>query len=547
MLKHSMLGASSASSKGSYGDGDDGIDGHGRDARVRGRGEASGSGLRGTAPGTPDRRGAAFATASSDSGDVAVVAVPTSTTTSEDGFMRGGCDGLSDGVVAEGIESLFDELLPDGDFGDYADALGEPLLDGFGLFDDGDCGVGGGVVVDDAHDATRAVVSKSDRIEMTCENATTPAQDSEAERKARLIRNRESAQNSRARKREYVRDLEKRARMLEAQNGELQAMVMHLTNENHALRMGMGHASAAMPAVPYMMPMYAPAMIPMVPTPKLPLPPKSASIPQSTPPAEVQSAPSTHAPKRRKQTVVSAATALALGTLSVVALVAPQSTSRSRSSVMQQSSSSSRRRLLALSGPEMPDEDHLAMLGVNITSLREEVTELAARTFALPDKATASGVALWDDFTSDGRSVDVFPGTDVNDPWYSAFKAAGMTHVDLLSRVMCNEMFKFKPADTADVVEAKITEVWKPHADEYELKKPVSRAIPMLSGKENASDFPGSSEVDSNSVVSVLLPPPTKTTNGMMQQLNKVFVVTFNKRTTDYTTYSCLMPQTRHV
>jgi hypothetical protein len=47
-------------------------------------------------------------------------------------------------------------------------------------------------------------------------------------------------------------------------------------------------------------------------------------------------------------------------------------------------------------------------------------------------------------------------------------------------------------------------------------------------------------------VVSVLLPPPTKTTNGIMQQLNKLFVVTFNKRTTDYTTYSCLMPQPAH-
>ena len=487
-----------------------------------------------TAPGTPDRRAV-------ESGVGGRNAAPTSTTTSGDGFASGGCDDANDHDVVGDIESLFDDLLPEGDLGDYAAALGEPLLDGFGLFDDDD-------IVGDAHDATRARsesgggMSSANGTSSRCRGVSS-ARETDAEREAKLIRNRESAQNSRARKREYVRDLEKRSRLLEAQNAELQAMVMHLANENHALRMAMGHAPvpATSPVAPYMIPMYPPAMVPMISTPKLPLPPKSASVPP--PSVEAQNAPSTHAPKKRKQTVV---TALALGTLGVVALVAPQSTSRGRSSAMQQSTSSSRRRLLAISGPEMPNEDHLTMLGVNITSLEEEFTENAARMFALPDMATASGVALWDDFTSDGLAVDVYPGTDVNDPWYSAFKAAGMTHVDLLSRVMCNEMFKFKPADNADVVETKMNEVWDSHGDEYELKKPVSRAIPMLSGKENASDFQGSSEIDSNSVVSVLLPPPTKTTNGIMQQLNKLFVVTFNKRTTDYTTYSCLMPQPAH-
>ena len=109
-------------------------------------------------------------------------------------------------------------------------------------------------------------------------------------------RNRESAQNSRARKREYVRDLEKRARALEMQNGELQAMVMHLTNENHALRMNLQVAGGgAMPTM--MMPCVYPPM-----TPKLPLPPMGVEPAVEAPPSpqlEVKK-PTT---KRRKQTV----------------------------------------------------------------------------------------------------------------------------------------------------------------------------------------------------------------------------------------------------
>ena len=69
------------------------------------------------------------------------------------------------------------------------------------------------------------------------------ATETEAERLERLRRNRESAKNMRARKREYVRDLERRASALEKQNGALQGMVMHLTNENHALRMNLQAAT----------------------------------------------------------------------------------------------------------------------------------------------------------------------------------------------------------------------------------------------------------------------------------------------------------------
>ena len=50
---------------------------------------------------------------------------------------------------------------------------------------------------------------------------------------------------------------------------------------------------------------------------------------------------------------------------------------------------------------------------------------------------------------------------------------------------------------------------------------------------------------DDSSLVSVLLPPASAATKtvGSYDALSKLFVVTFNKRTADYTTHSCLMPQ----
>jgi len=366
--------------------------------------------------------------------------------------------------------------------------------------------------------------------------------ESEAERQLRLSRNRESAQNSRARKREYVRDLEKRARALDMQNGELQTMVMHLTNENHALRMSLQQVTTGGGAMPTMM---MPCVYPPM-TPKLPLPPMGAE-----PAAAVEAPPSPQlevkkpTTKRRKQTVAASVTALALGALSVVGVTSPGSPPAAAGTA----SRSSGRRLLALSAPP-PTKDPLVRFGVNVTSLREEIARTDdERVFALPDAATTRGLAAWGDKTLDGRAVDVIKPSNVNDPWFSAFKSAGMPeHVNLLSRVSCKEVFTFKGADRgASVATRTNADAWpRERRDEDAVERgQYSSAIPMLSGKENETSIPEHEDTvvedaDEESLVSVLLPPPIE---GVVQQLSKLFVVTFNKRTTDYTTHSCLMPQ----
>lgn len=360
-------------------------------------------------------------------------------------------------------------------------------------------------------------------------SSQTNSGESEEERRLRLSRNRESAQNSRARKKEYVSDLEKRARALEQQNSELQAMVINLTHENHALRLSLQSTGFAVPSM--MMPCVYPV------TPKLPLPPIDAQEGEPL----VQSSPSQlevkkPAAKRRRQTAVASATALVLGAMSVVGLVTPGSQSTANRNPTQ----STGRRLLAIEGP--PVEDQLVRVGINITSLREEIAKNDdERSFSLPDRFTSDGIALWGDTTSDGRTVNLRKPTDANDPWFSAFNAAGMhSHVNLLSRVACKELFKFKrPTESSVVARTAESEVWEEDRERVERRR-NSGAIPMPpSAKENVTSVAHETG-DENSIVSVLLPPPIE---GVMQQLSKLFVVTFNKRTADYTTHSCLMPQ----
>ena len=356
--------------------------------------------------------------------------------------------------------------------------------------------------------------------------------ETEEERRKRLDRNRESAQNSRERKKEYVSDLEKRARALEQQNMELQTMVINLTNENHALRVNLQSAGYSVPAM--MVPCVYQTM-----TPKIPLPPMNVQDTELTdPPSPV---PLEKKPaKRRRQTVVASATAAMLGVMSVVGLVSRDAAPTNR--VPEHSVS---RRLLALSGS--PVEEHLVKVGINVTSLREEMVKNDdERSFALPDSTSSGEVSLWGDITSDGRVVNVLKPTDAKDPWFSAFNAAGMqNHVNLFSRVSCTELFKFTGANEGGVVAAREAETsaWKDEESRQKMeRKKYTGAIPMLSGKENSTSFSdgGHEEIDENSLVSVLLPPPIE---GVMQQLSKLFVVTYNKRTADYTTHSCLMPQ----
>ena len=67
--------------------------------------------------------------------------------------------------------------------------------------------------------------------------------------------------------------------------------------------------------------------------------------------------------------------------------------------------------------------------------------------FALPDAVTTRGLAAWGDKTFDGRAVDVVRPSNVNDPWFSAFKSAACPNMNLLSRGRGKEVFKFKGAD----------------------------------------------------------------------------------------------------
>jgi len=64
----------------------------------------------------------------------------------------------------------------------------------------------------------------------------TPAEDQEIKRQRRLIKNRESAQLSRSRKKGEVDQLEGRVRSLEVENDGLKRKIVDLTNENSVLR-----------------------------------------------------------------------------------------------------------------------------------------------------------------------------------------------------------------------------------------------------------------------------------------------------------------------
>jgi hypothetical protein len=321
--------------------------------------------------------------------------------------------------------------------------------------------------------------------------------------------------------------------MLEKQNGELQGLVMHLTNENHALRMSMQQQTGGALMTPMIVPVYPASMYP---TPKLPLP--MINAPVSAPPSPQSELRKPEA-KRRKKTVAASVTALALGALSVVGLISPggqrNSTTLAKSHV--------NRRLLALSGPSAEENVSNALMHFNISSLREEIARRdEVSVLQLPDKASDVGIMLWGDTTLDGKAVDVMHAQTIDDPWYSAFRDSGMLqHINLLSRVSCTEVFKFQSADVSEAV--KMTKGWEePAREQPEFKKFIG-AIPMPSGSENVSSIPNNIDMGTEeSLVSVLLPPPNPT-EGVIQQLSKLFVVTFNKRTAAYTTHSCLMPQ----
>uniref|UniRef100_A0A0E0EF60 BZIP domain-containing protein n=1 Tax=Oryza meridionalis TaxID=40149 RepID=A0A0E0EF60_9ORYZ len=85
--------------------------------------------------------------------------------------------------------------------------------------------------------------------------------DDEAKRRARLVRNRESAHQSRQRKKQYVEELEGKVKVMQATIADLTARISCVTAENAALKQQLGGAAGA-GAPPPPMPMY-PAVYPL--------------------------------------------------------------------------------------------------------------------------------------------------------------------------------------------------------------------------------------------------------------------------------------------
>jgi hypothetical protein len=84
-------------------------------------------------------------------------------------------------------------------------------------------------------------------------------EDDEAKRRARLVRNRESAHLSRQRKKQYVEELEGKVKAMQATIADLSARISCITAENAALKQQVGGAA---PPPPPPMPMY-PAVYPL--------------------------------------------------------------------------------------------------------------------------------------------------------------------------------------------------------------------------------------------------------------------------------------------
>ena len=74
-------------------------------------------------------------------------------------------------------------------------------------------------------------------------------EETDAKKQARLIRNRESAQLSRQRKKQYLDELERRCRGLQTTNSELHGLVARLTAENSGLRAGLRRRVSSTPSL----------------------------------------------------------------------------------------------------------------------------------------------------------------------------------------------------------------------------------------------------------------------------------------------------------
>lgn len=124
------------------------------------------------------------------------------------------------------------------------------------------------------------------------------AEEDEAKRRARLVRNRESAHLSRQRKKQYVEELEGKVKAMQATIADLSARISCVTAENAALKQQLGGAAGGAPPplpmypavyplpMPWVHPAYAMrgSQVPLVPIPRLK--PQQPAPAASEPPAK---------------------------------------------------------------------------------------------------------------------------------------------------------------------------------------------------------------------------------------------------------------------
>jgi len=366
------------------------------------------------------------------------------------------------------------------------------------------------------------------------EKAEASADGGDDKKRARLVRNRESAQQSRARKKQYVDELERKCRDLGRANAELRAFASALMAECAGLRHHLHLATGKPPPPPgTVLPHPPPPGAAQMAAPKIALPPvgavgvpTSGGVPKPARMPFIPAAPGSAAgsapasperltpAKRRKKApggAVAAAVAATLAVLSVAcvatagsgrvssggdalrfaALAAPGRLALAASEKpFGGSGSGAARRLLAAEDANLvvDDADATAMDALEATrraSAMDDARSLTVSSGAIPLRGRGRSVAVRDDagfvqrwFGESRRSSsDVGRGSVLDDdidrdrsesdrgedkdddatgstprggeddPWYAAFRAAGMRRSDLLSRASCDEIFRFRPAE----------------------------------------------------------------------------------------------------
>ena len=340
--------------------------------------------------------------------------------------------------------------------------------------------------------------------------ATTAENDEESDdrKRARLVRNRESAMLSRQRKKQYVDELERKYRHAQSANGELRRLAQRLIAECEGLRHHLALATGDPPVArgiilehppPPGVLMEAP---PKVAIPRVAAAAPAASLPVQTgrktvapattrggapppgiePPIAGESAPGspdTHETKqrlntkRRRVAPGSALAAAAAGALAVLSVVCVASERRKFSATAFRTSASGALAVQKLAGFSSakfadatsradtdgwvgaPKRRLLALAsGEDPRSAEDPLSALAATRAAVGDATDAIAYRFKtpSDFETDfGSDTSHTSGFETSyggpeDPWYAAFRGTrGLRRAEEFRRVACAEMFRFKP------------------------------------------------------------------------------------------------------